>query len=121
MCSMSRSGNGGGFSREDPAWLRRLWVNQRVALSAGKLHGWSVHVQRFLGFVHRHEPEGPVGVLAGQFLEDMQLRDPPVGSWRLDQRGGHVMSKPGVGVRSPLDDGASERASGGGGEVSGCG
>lgn len=82
---MSRSGNSGGFSREDPAWLRGLWANQRVALSAGKLHGWSVHVQGFLGFVHRHEPEGPVGVLAGQFLEDMQLRDPPVGSWRLDQ------------------------------------
>lgn len=69
----------------DPPWLQRLWAIQRVPLSPERLHWWSVHVQRFLAFVRSHSLEGPVAVLAENFLADERLRKPPLSPWQLDQ------------------------------------
>lgn len=71
--------------RADPPWLRRLWANQRIRLSEEKLHWWSVHVQRFLGFIRQEQLEGPVSVLAQRFLENLAVRQPPPSEWQLDQ------------------------------------
>lgn len=69
----------------DPPWLRRLWANQRVPLPPDRLHWWSVHVQRFLSYVRSHQLQGPVGVLASQFLADLAVRQPPASDWHRDQ------------------------------------
>ena len=69
----------------DPPWLRRLWANQRVPLPPDRLHWWSVHVQRFLSYVRSHQLQGPVGVLASQFLADLGVRQPPASDWHRDQ------------------------------------
>ena len=65
--------------------MRRLWAYQRVPLSHDKLHWWSVHVQRFLSFIRANQLEGPIGVLAEQFLADLAVRQPPVAEWQRDQ------------------------------------
>lgn len=68
-----------------PAWLDRLWAQQRVPLGREKLYWWGVNVQSFLAFVRRQQLEGPVEVLAARFLEDLRLSQPPVPEWRLTQ------------------------------------
>lgn len=42
-------------------------------------------MQRFLGFIRSHQLEGPVEVLARDYLGDLDLRQPPVGAWLRDQ------------------------------------
>ena len=77
---------GGGPSRPPPpAWLDRLWQQQRVPLSRERLYWWGVHVQSFLAFVRRHQLQGPVDVLAAQFLDDLRVAQPPIPDWRRDQ------------------------------------
>lgn len=66
-----------GAVRDDPPWLQRLWSRQRVPLNREKLHWWSVHVLRFLEFIRTHQVEGPVDVLASQFLADLAVHQPP--------------------------------------------
>jgi hypothetical protein len=84
--SKRRGGEGRGRRGfEDPAWLQRLWALQRVPLPPERLHWWSVHVQRFLSFVRAQGLEGPVSVLAGDFLADLRLKEPTPSDWQLDQ------------------------------------
>ena len=75
-----------GRSRDaQPPWLRRLWERERVPLSQAKLHWWGIHVQRFLAYVRREQLEGPPGPLVERLLSELQVRQPPVTDWQLDQ------------------------------------
>ena len=62
VATESRGQGRAGYA--DPPWLQRLWAIQRVPLPPERLHGWSVHVQRFLAFVRNHSPEGTLGLIA---------------------------------------------------------
>lgn len=68
-----------------PAWLERLWAEQRVPLGREKLYWWGVQVQGFLAFVRRAQLEGPVEVLVAQFLADLRVSQPPLPDWRQSQ------------------------------------
>ena len=68
-----------------PAWLQRLWDQERVPLDKNKLRWWSVHVQNFLATVRRQQWQGSVEDLTKRFLEEMSQTTPPVPDWRRDQ------------------------------------
>lgn len=68
-----------------PAWLNRLWEQERVPLPTEKLRWWSVHVQGFIAAVRRHQWQGAVEVLVEKFLQAQEQTTPPVPDWRQRQ------------------------------------
>jgi hypothetical protein len=74
-------------------WVKNLLAGQGFSLSESVQFWWSVHLEAFLRYARKREPNALLDQLATDYLTGLQMEHPTV----------HVMQKPGTGVKSPLD------------------